>query len=244
MSQIRTTEGIVLSVSKYSDSSKIASIYTKDFGKISIIAKGARQKSSKAGNVIDPINHVQAVFYEKESREIQTLSSADLIEHYTGIREDFDRLKYALAITELTANLTQEHEIHQRLYAGLVRIFQRLNQAVELPQLTFLRFYVFLLGEIGYSIDVENCSLCGNQIYESDIVGFAYDKGCICEDCLQKTYSGSEFPVELFRFLYCLKKGIEINLVSDSLISSLTRLLERFTEYHLPAFRPLNALRM
>jgi len=49
MSQIIKTEGIVLSKIDYSDSSKIVSIYSEEFGKTSAIVKGGRGKIQKLG---------------------------------------------------------------------------------------------------------------------------------------------------------------------------------------------------
>ena len=119
MSEIVKTEAVVLSKMDYRDTSSILSVYTKDYGKISVILKGVRNPKSKKGFVAEPLNHLHIIIYRKDSRELQLLSSADLISHFPRIKEDLDRLKYSLAILELVKNLTPDNEVNTRLFNGL-----------------------------------------------------------------------------------------------------------------------------
>ncbi|HSP87123.1 MAG TPA: DNA repair protein RecO, partial [Ignavibacteriaceae bacterium] len=68
MSEIIKTEAVVLSKMDYRDSSNILSLYTKDFGKLSVIHKGARSPKSKKGFIAEPLNHLHIIIYKKDSR--------------------------------------------------------------------------------------------------------------------------------------------------------------------------------
>ena len=76
---IESTDAIVLRAIKYGDTSKIVTLYTRRFGKVAVIAKGARSAKSKFGSALEPMSLIQAVFYRKENREVQLLSQADLL---------------------------------------------------------------------------------------------------------------------------------------------------------------------
>ena len=128
MSEIIKTEAVVLSKMNYGDTSMIASLFTEDLGKISVIVKGARSPKSKYGRIVDLINHLSVVLYKKESREVQLLSGADTIDHYPEIKNDLNKLKYAYSIAELVKNLLAEHEVSKRIFKGIVKIFNRLKQ--------------------------------------------------------------------------------------------------------------------
>ena len=118
MSEIIKTEAVVLSKLNYGDSSSIASLFTEDLGKISVIIKGARSPKSKYGKIVDPLNYLSVVLYKKESREIQLLSGADIIEHFPAIKNDLNKLEYAYAVVELVKNLLAEHEVNRKIFKG------------------------------------------------------------------------------------------------------------------------------
>ncbi|MFI5237903.1 MAG: DNA repair protein RecO, partial [Ignavibacteriales bacterium] len=161
MSEIVKTETIVLSKMDYGDTSIIASLFTEDYGRLNVIVKGARSSKSKYGRIIDPINHLSVVLYNKVSRDLQLLSSADIIDHYPFVKEDLGRLKYAYSSIELVKKLLAEHEVNKKIFKGSVRILSRLNSAEEIPEITFGRFFFFFLKEIGYEIQIGYCSVCG-----------------------------------------------------------------------------------
>ena len=79
------TEAIVLRTMKYRETSRIATLYTKERGKVSVIAKGARDGKSRMGGALQPMNHVVALVYMKESRDLQLLTQCDLAGHYPGL---------------------------------------------------------------------------------------------------------------------------------------------------------------
>ncbi|HEV8538897.1 MAG TPA: DNA repair protein RecO, partial [Bacteroidota bacterium] len=101
MSQIVTTEAIVLKSMKYRETSRIVTFYTRSFGKIPGIVKGARQAKSKYGTSLQPMSYVSLVFYRKEGREIQTVSQCDLMKSFRHLAEDMEKMAVGMAMIEL-----------------------------------------------------------------------------------------------------------------------------------------------
>ena len=161
MSEIVKTEAIVLSKVNYGDTSSISSLYTKDHGKLSAIIKGGRNPKSKMGLLIDPVNYLQVVLYKKDTREVQFISSADLVEHFTKIKSDLEKLKYSQAIIELVKKLTIEHEVNEKLFRGVVRILELIESSNEPNEVLFGRFFLFFLKETGFELQLEKCMSCG-----------------------------------------------------------------------------------
>ena len=62
---IVSTDAIVLRSMKYGETSKIVTLYSKKFGKIKVIAKGARSAKSKFGASLEPMMHSSVIFYKK-----------------------------------------------------------------------------------------------------------------------------------------------------------------------------------
>ena len=174
MSEIIKTEAVVLSKINYGDSSIISSLYSKDSGKMSVIVKGGRSSKSKIGMMVDPLNHLEIVFYKKESRDVQLLSGAEIISHFHHLKEDLDRLKYSYAVIELVKNLSPENEPNKKIFDGLVRILSLFDSSNENPEILFGRFFLFFVGEVGYELQLFKCSVCGKVDLKNKILGYNY----------------------------------------------------------------------
>jgi DNA repair protein RecO (recombination protein O) len=244
MSKIVKTEAIVLSKLNYSDTSKIAHFYTKDFGKISGILKGGRNKNSKIGGMVDPLNILEIVFYQKENREIQIVSNAELIAFHPLIREDFDRMKFSYAIIELVNFLTIESEVNFRLFNGIKKILQNMNSSGENPSILYLRFFVFIMHESGFELQLKVCTECNNEIKSSDINGFNYEKGILCSECSKDHLISVKLSRELFDLLICLKSGKKILSYDEMLIKSAIKFSENYLQHHHHEYKGSQSLKL
>lgn len=242
MSELIKTEAIVLKKIDFGDTSRIAQFFTEDFGKISAILKGARSPKSRIGGIIDTFNHLQIVFYKKESREVQLVSQVDLISHFHTIKENLEKFKYASASLELLKNLTVENEEHKKLFRGTVKIFNMMNLGESDPALLFVKYFVFFLKEIGYDFPTERCSVCGNQVDPAGQVSYNYETGLLCSECKQDRITSFDFSLELFNFLLCLKhKKNDISYNKDQ-VNKIINILEKHLMYNVHEFKGLKSL--
>ena len=115
MTEISKSESIVLRKTNFSDSSLIVQLFTKEYGKMSAIIKGARSAKSKIGSKIDLLNHTEVIFYKKDNRDMQLLTQATLINHFSNIKEDLDKIKYASAVCELLQRLIPDNEPNEKI---------------------------------------------------------------------------------------------------------------------------------
>ncbi len=244
MSEIIKTEAVVLGKMNYSDSSLIVTLYTENNGKVSAIVKGARSPKSKLALIVDTLNYIEVIFYKKESRELQIVSSADLISHYPQIKSDLESTKYAFAAIELIRNLTIENESNKRLFKGLIKILDHFENKKELPSILFARFFMFLITETGYEMILEQCSICGTQLIPDSSAGYNFSTGFICNECLQSHSGFEKIELELFKFLYCLKNKKILNGLKVKTIDEGISFLERYVKDHIPDFKGIQSLSM
>jgi DNA repair protein RecO (recombination protein O) len=237
MSEIIKTEAVVLSKMDYGDSSNILSLYTKDFGKLSVIHKGARSPKSKKGFAAEPLNHLQIIIYKKDTRELQLLSNIDLISHFPHIKEDLDKLKFSLAILELIKKLTPENETNIRIFNGLTRILFLMNSSNENPKITFGRFFLFFLKEIGYEIQLNKCSSCQTNFTNGDSLGYNFELGIFCSRCSGNFKIDFKISQELFNYLMCLKQNINAELFKNFTADRAIIFMERHLKFHIPDFK-------
>lgn len=242
MSEIHKCEGIVLKKVNYGDSSVIITFFTDEFGKITALKKGARSPRSKTGNILDYLNVVQIVFYSKQTRDVQLISQASLLKHFTVIKNDLEKYKYALAVIELLERFSVEEEKHERLYKGTVRILELMDKTGSLPLLLFTKYFVFFLKEIGYEITLAECAKCGAPITKAPI-GYNFETGALCEKCMQSQPLDFIFTQELYELFKALRTKDSSVDYSEFRLKKLTAFFEKFLMYTHTEFKGLRSLK-
>ena len=244
MSEILKTEAIVLKKIEFGETSRIAHFYTKDLGRISGIIKGAKSPKSKFGKSVDILNHLNLVLYNKNTREIQLISDIELINHFRKTKDNYEKLKYALAVIELVSALTVEHDPNKRLFDGTTKILKLIEDGFEEEAVLFLRYMLFFIKEIGYEFQLEVCSICNRKVLEGENISYIYDQGIVCGECRHDRIANVELNSELFNFLLCLSQKKNVPNISQKDISRLINILERFLISNVKEFKGLNSLKM
>lgn len=247
MSDIIKTEAVVLNKMNYGETSKIASFYTKDFGKVSALIKGARSPKSQIGLKIDTINHVQIVLYKKAQRELQLVTQVELISHFGKIKEDLNKLKYASAVLELVSALTIEGETNHKLFRGLIKILSLFENTSTHPGILLIQFILFFIKEIGYELQLERCSVCDNEITaetDFDKVSFNFERGLICKECQKDFLESYKISKELFVFFDCLIRRKDDCKININDIDKALNFLEKYVKYHVPEFKGLQSIHL
>ena len=185
---ITKTEAVVLKSMNYRDSSKIVTFYTRRYGKIKCIAKGARQLKSKFGAGLEPITNVSLVLYKKEHRDLQLVSQCDAIKTYKSIHGELERMAVALAVLELVNYLAHDEEGNDALYNLLVDTLDEIERATKNVLNLFFAFEIRCASLFGFAPDLEKCVSCGRSLDDIGADGsavFQLSKGAVvCARCL------------------------------------------------------------
>lgn len=244
MNKIIKTKAVVLKKQNYGDSSLILSLYTEEEGRLSAILKGARRSKNNIGAILDPLNFVEIVLYIKKSREVQLISSADLISNYPLIKNDIYKLKYAYSSIEIIQYLTSEEEKDEKLFKGLVRILDLINKSEEIPSVIFCRFYLFIIKEMGYQFSFKKCAICNREDIENEALAFNFELGLLCKNCKVDHLTVMEISKELFEFFFCLRNNKKIINNAEFLSSKALYFMETYLKYHINSFNGLKSLKL
>jgi DNA repair protein RecO len=137
---------IILGHKNYGEYHKLVFLYTEEFGKIKVVAKGARKISSKFTGHLETLNICQAALYFGPRNiiltEIQTIKSPQ------EIRDNLQKLSHALQIAEITNRMVYENQIYQELTPLLRETIEKLNHS-EKPQLISQSYIIKLLDLVG-----------------------------------------------------------------------------------------------
>lgn len=145
------TEAFVLNSRNYSDSSKILVLFTKECGKISVLARGGAKPKSKFGYSIQPLVHSEVNYYEKSSRSLQVLSASEIINRYKNISLDFKCLASAMMIVELVSLSQHENEKNETIFDDILIAMDLLNNNVN-PFAVVLKFQIKLAKDMGFGL--------------------------------------------------------------------------------------------
>lgn len=242
MTELVKTRAIVLRKINFGDTSRIANFFSEDYGKIPIIIKGARSPKSKIGLIVDTLNLVEVVLYKKDTREIQISSQVELLQYFSNIREDYNKLTFATAIIELLNSLLMENEPHKKLFEGTLKMLSLIDSTNENPKLLFVKYFLFFLKEIGYDFRIENCNACGKQINIGEEASFNYEAGLLCQECRKERLTNFNFNSELVELLFCLRTKKICNYTEDNL-DFIIKMLEKILSYHIHEFKGIRSIK-
>ncbi len=172
-------KGLVLRETSYKDSDVILTILTECCGKVSVLARGARQKSSRFTAAIQLLTYSEFSLFE--SRGMYTLNEADPIEMFYGIRKDIVKLSLASYFAEVLEQAADEESINPELLRlGLNSVYALANTSCDVKKLKAV-FEIKVAALSGYCPSVFSCAGCGNC---EDICEFDIQNGAVyCKDC-------------------------------------------------------------
>ncbi len=151
---ILRTEALVLRAMRYGETSRIVTLFTRDRGKIAVLARGARAAKSRFGSTLEPLSLIEALVSMRPTRTLQTLRETA---HHTRLRlsDDLGKISAGLRMAELTNALTEDEEAAPALFdlvAGSLAGLDSLDiGAGDRPVSALLFFELRLAGLLGFS---------------------------------------------------------------------------------------------
>lgn len=126
-------EGFVLARKNYSEADRILSVFSKNHGKISLLAKGVRKTLSKKRGHIEVFSRIK--FSLTKTKGLPVMTEAEVVDSYSKIRKNLKKVALAYYFLEVVGKTTREEEKHRELYEILVKIFEALKKEGRLKKL-------------------------------------------------------------------------------------------------------------
>ncbi|QDV70411.1 DNA repair protein RecO [Rosistilla carotiformis] len=181
------TEAIILRVVPFSESSVVLTMLTRDFGKISALAKGAYRPKSAFEGAIDLGCHCRVVFIKKSSDALDLLTEAKLERRFRAANKSLQRLYVGYYILELLRELTESDEPHPDLFELALWTLRKIDSADLNPgDLLDLvaTFELQALKHLGHAPSMDVCATCGKTVGEMPSVPFGMiSGGVLCLAC-------------------------------------------------------------
>jgi len=245
----RRVRALVLRRIPYGDTSLVLHAFSRELGKVGLIARGARRPRSPLDPVLQTGHLVELQLLVKEGRELQLLKEADLVEGWPGLRGDYGRLLGAATVCEALERSQLPDHPDERLFDAALATLAALASDCPWPLNPVYWFVFFLLAHSGYGVDLERCAGCGR-----DAAGFQASAGAAldrrggqlyCPDCRPGS-EALDLPPRLLRALRFLARVPPAEAAARE-ITRETRLalgdwFETLAALHVERWRRLNGL--
>ena len=107
---------LVLRTTDWSETSRIATLWTRELGKVRALAKGGRRLKSSFDSALDLLTVCGIVLLRKSSESLDLLTEAQVVRRFARLREDLSALYAAYYVAELLADWTEDHDPHPLLF--------------------------------------------------------------------------------------------------------------------------------
>ncbi len=179
----RTSEAIILRTRAYGESDKIVTLLTDDAGKLTGIAKGAKNSRRRFANCLDPFTRVRVHFRgPRVGASMVFLESCELLRPAGALSEPH-KFAYASYLVELVDQLTEDEHPVRELYNLLAEALEELQHGAATA--AFLRtFELRLLHDAGYDPQLDRCARCRSAVPHTDAAYLDVTHGnIVCDSC-------------------------------------------------------------
>ena len=186
------TQGFIIKKNNRGEANQLFTIYTKDFGKLEVLGKAIRKGKSKLRGAIE-------LFYLSEIEFIQgkiykTLTDAVLVESFSDIRKDLEKLFVANKISEVLDILIKGQEPDAKIWNLLNETFNKLNDWKNENSLKIIYYYFLwnFFSVLGYQPELYNCCVCRKKLTPEKLFFNQEKPGIICNNCFKALESVKE----------------------------------------------------
>lgn len=182
MTEIIRTDGVVLKRRDFTETSRIAVVYTRDAGKVQLLAKGARSPRPRFGAALEPLSRGEFVFYWREGKDLFTLAEATITLPGKFIRDDSKKLVYGLAMAEAVDKLSGEGDVDAGLFELLAYSLAALDAGGP-PAPLLVQFLLHLAAKLGFKPDLAACAVCGRERLREGVALLINEGTVVCREC-------------------------------------------------------------
>ena len=237
-----STPAVVLSTLKYSESSKIVRLATRDLGVQSAIAKGARRPRSRFGAALQVLSDGQAQLYVRDHRELHTLAAFDLARVPVRLAEDLERYAAASVLAEIMVRFAPP-DAHAESFDTLRRALAALESApAEEVRALGIRAVWWLVSVLGFAPALEACVRDGAPLADGALAFSAPEGGALCPTCAGPA-GGTRLPATARNDLALLLDPVAtLPALDNRHAAAHERLAARYVRWHLAEGAELPAL--
>lgn len=158
-----TALALVVRGTDWSETSRITTLFTREFGKVRALAKGGRRLNGPFEVAFDLLNVCRVVYLKKAHGGLDLLIEAQVAERFPHLRTDLHALNVGYYVAELLADGTQDYDPHPELFDAALSTLRGLAGPARADG-SVSAFELVWLKELGYSPRLDACAVCARGL--------------------------------------------------------------------------------
>jgi DNA repair protein RecO (recombination protein O) len=234
----------VLQTFRYSETSKVVRLATREQGVQSAIAKGALRPRSRFGAGLELLGEGIAQLYFREQRELHTLAAFDVVDLRRGLASDVARFAGAAAQSEVMLRMAPAAPLAPAYDAFVAALDALVAAPAGDVDAAAVRGLWQLLAVLGFGASLTECARDGETIAPNGTVAFSIaEGGALCARCGPSATGTSRLPAPDYQTLLTLHDPASpLPRLDERHAAAHRRLVFRFVRHHLGDARPLTAM--
>lgn len=156
-------EAVVLRHQPVGEADRVLTLFTREFGKMRVSARGVRKTTSRLAGRVQPYTYARLLL--ARGRTLDVLAQADIVRAYAGLQHDLLRSAYAAYVAELVDRFLPDRDRHPDVFDAIRDAFDVLEEAdEEEAEIYALWFSLHLADSLGYRPEMERCVSCGRPL--------------------------------------------------------------------------------
>lgn len=209
--------GIVIKRDNIGEADRLVTLFSDRFGKINIIAKGARRPKSRFASATDLFCEIE--FVAARGKSLDILTEVKIVSSHAGITDSLNKTKNACFVGELINGMIHDQEPHPNLYKLLSSTLNAIKK--NHSNLAVDYFIYNCLTMLGYEPELDRCATTGKKLSIDDNLIFSPSSGgVVCK--IDNTVAGRPIDTDTIKALRYLRQPWEqvVRLKIPSNISS------------------------
>ncbi|MCE5314226.1 MAG: DNA repair protein RecO [Armatimonadota bacterium] len=225
-----TASAIVLRRIDLGEKDRILTIYAREQGKLSAVAKGARRPGSKLAGASEPFTYSR--MFLSTGRDLDLLTQADIKESFPNVKQSMAGIAYAVYMMELTNSFVDERQPNPELFDTLLSAMYVLESGTD-PEITARYYEMGLLAVLGYEPHFETCLRCGKKVGRKKVAFSPALGGIVCNECGVPPNDTIWVPGAIVSYLRALKNAEPQNLKDMKFPQGALRDLAAMLRWHI-----------
>ena len=242
------TEALILSRHSYGDTSLICNLFTKKYGRVSVIAKGARKPKNLNSAVLQPLQFIDLHYYYKPKRNIQLLKEATINTHFFSTHNDYKKIISSYHVLDITNQICKIESPNTIIFRLIKCIMIKINDCNHNNIILYSIFFKLqLLKYIGYQPMIDFCNTC-NQKLNNATYNWSIGQ-LVCIGCNSNKHADIQFNEQHFNMLRNLS-NTHIDKIkqfwdtNDKILDSINKYLLYFISFHIIDLKYLKSNRL
>ncbi len=193
---LEKADALVIRLADFSESSRVVTLFSREFGKFSALAKGAKRLKGPFDAAIDLLSRCRVVFIRKSAGSLDLLTEARLTTRFKPSGTDLTSLYGGYYVADLLNGLTEEYDPAPDVFDLATETLSKLSTAEQDSLTSVVQFEVGILRSSGLLGSLTECIVCGEPVAQSgqatssQLAHWVGQGGLLCAHCRRPEFSG------------------------------------------------------